>query len=149
MRVMKPVPGLARSCPICLACLVLAGGGTALAEEPVRDCTAAAQTYQEINLSSGVYTERAVAVVPLKIKVPAGVDTGLEDACLKVAGEDAGSRMTAEFERAEGCRQAARRVNITAAAGDSPAQIGGQFDTVAYEACLRGDVEVKVLDRQP
>lgn len=119
------------------------GVPTAAAE---RDCTGFAAGHQEINISSGVYSERAVAVVPLKIKVPTGTDGGMDEACLEADGRGTGSRVAAEFERAEACRQSARGVRIVDEARAASARIGGGFDAAAYEACMRGgEIEVEVL----
>jgi len=111
-----------------------------------RDCTGFAAGHQEINISSGVYSERAVAVVPLKIKVPTGADGGMDEACLEAEGRGTGSRVAAEFERAEACRQSARGVRIVDEARASSPRIGGGFDAAAYEGCMRGgEIEVEVL----
>lgn len=111
-----------------------------------RDCTGFAAGHQEINISSGVYSERAVAVVPLKIKVPTGADGGMDEACLEADGRGTGSRVAAEFERAEACRQSARGVRIVDEARAPAPRIGGGFDAAAYEACMRGgEIEVEVL----
>jgi len=111
-----------------------------------RDCTGLAAGHQEINISSGVYSERAVAVVPLKMKVPTGADGGMDEACLEAEGRGTGSRVTAEFERAEACRQSARGLRIVDEARASVPRIGGGYDAAAYEACMRGgEIEVEVL----
>lgn len=39
-----------------------------------QDCILAATTSMEINLSSGVYTERAAVSSPLKIRIPTGIN---------------------------------------------------------------------------
>lgn len=109
------------------------------------DCADGVVTEQEINVSSGVYTERAVATVPMKIRIPVGTDTGLQAECLRRQGRDGESRMAAEVTRAERCGEEARRVRLTRDERGQVASIGNAVDTAAYAACLEGAVEVEVL----
>lgn len=129
-----------------LGVLILGAWFAVPAAAAERDCTGFAAGHQEINISSGVYSERAVAMVPLKIEVPTGTDGGMDEACLEAEGRGTGSRVTAEFERAEACRQSARGVRIVDEARAPSPRIGGGFDAAAYEACMRGgEIEVEVL----
>lgn len=110
------------------------------------DCAKQTALWHEINLSSGVYTEQAVVSVPLKIRIPAGVDAGAMLECLRLEGIDPPAELAAEVERAAACRESARTVRLTAkdhAAG--AARIGGKIDDARYRACLQGDIEVDVL----
>ena len=110
------------------------------------DCAKQTALWQEINLSSGVYTEQAVVNVPLKIRIPAGVDAGAMMECLRLQGIDPPAELAAEVERAAECRAHARTVRLTAKDGTAAAaRIGGTIDEARYRACLRGDIGVDVL----
>ncbi len=113
------------------------------------DCAKQMALWQEINLSSGLYTERAVVNVPLKIRIPAGVDAGAMMECLRLEGFDPPAELAAEVERAAACRASARRLRLTArdgAAGAAgAARIGGEMDGARYRACLEGEIAVDVL----
>lgn len=128
--------------------LLAAAAAFAAGPSQAADCASAAATEQEINVSAGVYSERAVATVPMKIRVPAGTDTGLEAECLRLEGRDAESRMAAEVARASRCGEAARRVQLKRAANGSIAALGSVVDTEAYRDCLEGRIAVEVLDEQ-
>jgi hypothetical protein len=110
------------------------------------DCAKQTALWQEINLSSGVYTEQAVVNVPLKIRIPAGVDAAAMMECLRLEGFDPPAELAAEVERAAECRESARTVRLTAKDhAQGAARIGGTIDEARYRACLRGDIGVDVL----
>ena len=110
------------------------------------DCAGKARLWQEINVGSGIYTERAVASTPLMLRVPVGVDGELAAECLRLEGFDPAAAMRAEFERAEGCRTEARRLRLAPEAdGAGSRRIGSEVDEAAWRACLQQDVEVQVL----
>jgi len=110
------------------------------------DCAKQTALWQEINLSSGVYTEQAVVNVPLKIRIPAGVNAEAMMECLRLEGLDPPAELAAEVERAAACRGYARRLRLTARDGTAgAARIGGEVDDARYRACLEGEIAVDVL----
>jgi len=110
------------------------------------DCAKQTALWQEINLSSGLYTERAVVNVPLKIRIPAGVDAGAMMECLRLEGFDPPAELAAEVERAAACRAHARSLRLTVRDGAAgAARIGGGMDDARYRACLAGEITVDVL----
>ena len=125
--------------PTLPACLALS-----VAAHAAEDCAGRAQVWQEINVGSGLYTERAVASTPLMLRVPVGVDGELAAECLRLEGFDPAARMRAEFARARECGAGARRLRLAQAGGDAP-RIGGTVDDDAWRDCLRQEVEVQVL----
>lgn len=125
--------------PTLPACLALS-----LAAHGADDCAGRARLWQEINVGSGLYTERAVASTPLMLRVPVGVDGELAAECLRLEGFDPAATMRAEFERARACGAEARRLRLAKAGGDAP-RIGGTVDDGAWRDCLRQEVEVQVL----
>lgn len=110
------------------------------------DCAERAVQWQEINVGSGIYTERAVASTPLMLQVPVHVDAEFEAECLKLEGFDPAATMAAALERSERCRAQARRVRLVRndEAGGTP-RIGGEVDDTIYRECLRQEIEVEVL----
>ncbi|MGE0486289.1 MAG: hypothetical protein AB7Q81_19220 [Gammaproteobacteria bacterium] len=110
----------------------------------VAACARAHRLEQTIDLSGGVYTERAVAAAPLSVTIPAGVDDSGFAACLEQHGVDRAAPVEAWARRVEDCRGAhppASRVSI----GPGGAQrIGAGESDGAYEDCLDGRLEVEV-----
>lgn len=137
---MKPVPLIA------VSLLAALGAGAALAGE---DCAAKAARSHEINLSSGVYSERAVAMVPLTLRVPAGTDGAAYAACMKLEGFDPAQRMAAEVTRAGLCRDGARRVMLRPASSGTAARISSAVDEHQYRDCLAANIGVQVLPGDP
>ncbi len=76
-------------------------------ESTIEQCTREAQRTQRINLSAGVYTERAVASAPLEITIAAGNDEARYQGCLQRQGLDPSGESVAYVER---LRAAARRL---------------------------------------
>jgi hypothetical protein len=109
-------------------------------------CAERAVQWQEINVGSAIYTERAVANAPLVLRVPVGVDAELQAECLRREGFDPAASMAAEVAKSERCRQNARRVRLVRRdGGDQGPRIGGVVDEASYRECLGQPVEVEVL----
>jgi uncharacterized membrane protein len=56
----------------------------------VAACARAHRLVQAVDLSGGVYTERAVAAAPLSVSIPAGIDNSGFAACLGQHGAGRG-----------------------------------------------------------
>lgn len=114
------------------------GGGDA------RDgCARAAMHYQQINLSSGVYSERAVAVAPLTLRIPAGVDPASYGDCLAREGFEPAAPAVAYVERSRACRDEAAAPAVVRLADGSRPRLTGGLDTNAWRACVDGALEVE------
>jgi len=109
------------------------------------DCRRQSRLWQEINVSSGLYSEQAVARVPLKIRIPAGVDANAMAECLRMEGFDPPASMAAELGRVEDCRLQARSLRLTERSGSGPLRLGSEIDDSSYRECLRQEVGVEVL----
>lgn len=106
-------------------------------------CARAATVRQRINLSSGVYTERAIASAPLAFEFDTGLDQAQYGECLRREGFDERAATTAYLDRAADCR-ARHTPPVRLARQDGHARLAGALDEPAYRACLEGALEVEV-----
>lgn len=140
-------PRLARGLLAGAAALCGLWSGQGLAAElpeTAADCAARAGFVLRINLSSGVYTERAIASAPLAIEIPVGLDGNQHADCLRREGFDPAAEMAAPLERFQDCRDSARRQGTVRIAKAESIAVGGQIDVEAYRSCLASDIEVQV-----
>lgn len=144
---------------LALACLTLFASPLTLASGDPRDgvaatqagyegaqarCARAAGITHEINLSSGVNNERVNVASPLRIAITTGTDAARYDSCLRREGFPPRRRMLATFERADACRDEARRparVRLV----DGTGSLAQPFDEAHYRDCLDGGIDVEVM----
>ncbi|MSR13260.1 MAG: hypothetical protein EXR86_01600 [Gammaproteobacteria bacterium] len=111
------------------------------------DCAKQAATELVINLSLGVYTERAQVSAPLTLKIPTGFDSNAYGACLKIQGvEPAREALQAVFDR-QNCQRVARSTRLVSTSATGP-RIADSLDFAACEDCLNNQIEVEVLSPQ-
>ena len=108
----------------------------------VTACARSATVRQRINLSSGVYTEQAVASAPLSIDLATGLDQAQYGECLRREGSDERAATAAYVERADACR-AAHTPRVHLAREGERARLAGGLDEAAYRACLEGEIAVE------
>lgn len=108
------------------------------------DCEAQAAGEMELNLSAGVYTERAQVRVPLKIRIPTGTNPTAYGNCLHVEGRDPSQKMVETVNSMQDCRRNASTPRGVAMAGGGT-RITGGVDEVAYAECMKYDIDVEVL----
>ena len=106
-------------------------------------CVREAGRTQEINISSGVYTEKAVVSAPLHIEIPAAIDSKVFEECLVREGFDAPGATQAYFDRLHEC-QGANLKSVANAADGGVVRLGKAGDAAAVESCLNSDIEVDV-----
>lgn len=121
------------------------GGGISSIALTAEDCISAATTEMEINLSSGVYTERAAVSSPLKIRVPTGINHAAYGACLRIQGNHISKHMTATVARMGKCRNSTRSTHIVQTDGAMSAHIANVVDHSRYQACVDHGIDVEVL----
>jgi len=111
-------------------------------------CARSAGITHEINLSSGVNNERVNVASPLRIAITTGTDAARYDSCLRREGFPPRRRMLATFERADACRDEARRparVRLV----DGVESLAQPFDEARYRDCLDGGIDVEVISAMP
>lgn len=109
------------------------------------DCAKRVAQFQEINLTAGLYTERAVVSSPLKIRLPVGTDGDALAACLRLEGFDPAERMAAAVSNSGDCRNAARKTHLIKASDQGGTRIASAVDEAVYRDCLQNDIDVEVL----
>lgn len=107
------------------------------------DCEAQAAGEMELNLSAGVYTERAQVRMPLKVRIPTGTNPVAYGDCLQVEGRDPSKKMVEAVNTMQDCRRSASAPHVVAVAGGT--RISGGVDEAAYAECVRYDIDVEVL----
>lgn len=114
--------------------------GTVTADE----CRELSTMTKTINLSSGVYTERAVAAAPLAIELPIGTDKSEYAACLKKQPKQPHGEAVAYFERVAACSDEGY-AEPTLKIGRSGAieQFKSSRNGDAWRACIEGTLEVE------
>jgi hypothetical protein len=128
--------------PEILLCLGLLG--CSLPAHAEVDCKAQAAGDMELNLSAGVYTERAQVRMPLKIRIPTGTNPTAFGNCLEVEGRDPSKRMVETVNTMQDCRRSTSAPRLVAVAGGGT-RITGGVDEAAYAECVRYDIDVEVL----
>ena len=108
------------------------------------DCRRNAATNITINLSSGVYTDKAQISTPLQIKLPANVDDKAYVDCLirnQLLDQDGAERFLAKQDK---CRTKTRILKATSSSDGT--QIGqAQSIDEDFIACMDSDIGVEVL----
>ncbi|MGD9603380.1 MAG: hypothetical protein AB7O21_20515 [Gammaproteobacteria bacterium] len=116
--------------------------GTAVAAgAQAADCAGNATTHLDINVSAGVYTERAQVSAPMKLRVPTGVDARTLAECLRL--ERGGAPPAVGLEKIAECRREATSVRIRHT--DGVHALTEALDEAAFAACLEGGVEVELV----
>lgn len=105
-------------------------------------CARTATQKQHVNLSSGVYTEQAVASAPLSLELSTGIDQAQYGECLRRAGFDEHAATAAYVERADACR-AAHTPRVQLAREGERARLAGGLDEAGYRACLADEIAVE------
>ncbi|MEM7468454.1 MAG: hypothetical protein AAF387_16415 [Pseudomonadota bacterium] len=108
------------------------------------ECLRAAQIEHTVNLSSGIYTDKAQVTAPLHINLPATVDDRAYFECLvrnQLVDNDSAERYLA---RQDECRSKTRLLKSEAANG--VARIGQLKSNAGFNACMELDIGVEVLD---
>ena len=134
--------------PLALASLLAtwhaqADDATLTRMESIRSCDSAARLRQRINLSSGVYTERAVASSPLYLEIPVGSDGRVYADCLQRTGFSPDDQVTAEFARVAACNDTAIRHVVLKRRSSRNVRIGSKIDAAAYARCVDTGVTVE------
>ncbi len=104
-----------------------------------------AATELEINLSSGVYTERAQVSAPLKLRIPTGINPNAYGACLQIQGKDPSRNLINTVASMRECQRAARTTRLVAATSATAKHIASEVDTTFYESCVKNQIEVEVF----
>lgn len=136
---------------VCLAVIACVISGMKLAAaEPVnaqaaasRACAGSAVVTQRINLSSGVYTSRAVASSPLYLDVPLGTNAEFYDACLQREGFAPRDQVSAEFARVAACKQTAQRKVVLVRRAPGSVHIASNIDVPDYTRCVNAAITVE------
>ena len=127
---------------LCFACPILVS-----AEMTKQDCLKASGEKQTINLSSGVYTEKAQVAAPLHINLPPTVDHRAYFECLiknQLIDQDSAERYLAKQDR---CRTETRLLAASNSAGKT--RIGKSDNNEGYDACMDATIGVEVLEDPP
>lgn len=95
----------------------------------------------DINVSSGVYTERAQVSAPVKLRVPTGVDARALAECLRIGR--GGAPPAVGLDKVAECRRRAATVRIRRDAGGST--LAGDVDEAVLAACLADEIEVELV----
>ena len=114
------------------------------AEITKQDCLQASQNIQQLNLSAGVYTEKAQVATPLHIKLPPTVDDRAYFACLiknQLIDQNSAERYLA---RQDECRTKTRLLAASSDAGKT--RIGKSDNDASYVACMDSVIGVDVLE---
>ena len=114
------------------------------AEITKQDCLKASQNVQQLNLSAGVYTEKAQVATPLHIKLPPTVDDRAYFACLiknQLIDQNSAERYLA---RQDECRTKTRLLAASSDAGKT--RIGKSDNDASYVACMDSVIGVDVLE---
>lgn len=124
--------------------MVLIGQSTLAANMTQQDCLKTAQIEQKINLSAGVYTEKAQVAAPLHITLPAVVDDKTYFECL-VRNQLVDQNSTARYlAKQDECRTQTRLLQVKRSSGNT--RIGTSNDTETFDACMGSDIGVEVLE---
>ena len=113
-------------------------------ESTKQDCLRAAQAEQVVNLSAGVYTEKAQVTAPLHIKLPATVDDGAYFECLvknQLIDHNAAEKYLA---RQDECRTRTRLLAVKSDTGTT--RLGNSTNEELFVACMDANIGVEVLD---
>ncbi len=124
---------------------LLIGSVIAWNSSATEDCVQQAATELEINLSSGVYTERAQVSAPLKLRIPTGTNPHAYGACLQIQGKDPARNLVNTVASMRDCQRAARTTRLVAATSASARHIASEVDTAFYESCIKNQIEVEVF----
>lgn len=108
-----------------------------------RACAGAAGISQRINLSSGVYTQRAVASSPLYLDIPLGTDTHFHEECLRREGFAPREQVSAEFARVAACNRTTNRNVVLVRNSARSVRIANSIDVPAYTRCVDGAISVE------
>lgn len=122
---------------------VNATGTESSREASNRSCAGAARASQRINLSSGVYTERAVASSPLYLDIPIGNDTHFYEECLQREGFAPRDQVSAEFARVAACNRTTNRKVVLARRAPGTVHIASNIDAPAYSRCIDAAIMVE------
>ncbi len=128
--------------------IACSAGATELTEAR-ETCARKANNIQRLNLSSGIYTERAIASAPLYIDLPIGYDTGQYSDCMVREGFAGDEKIRAEFERLDACwKNDTRPIRLTRHRR-STVSISSEIDNVAYRRCVNREITVEAEISNP
>lgn len=108
------------------------------------ECRRSAQTEQRINLSAGVYTEKAQVTTPLHINLPATLNEETYFECLlrnQLIDNESAERYLA---KQDDCRKQTQLLSVTK--NEQSARIGSSNDEVSYSRCMDSTIGVEVLE---
>lgn len=134
-----------------LACSVSARGNEKDELLQVWECLKQATVRTEVNLNSGVYTEKAVVNVPLSIQIPWGYDQGSYGECLARWNLVSDVSKAAYLEAVDACRRESKSSGVPHI-GEPGASIRmpASHDERVVGECVRDrlgiDVEVQIPD---
>ena len=109
----------------------------------VRTCAGTAGMVQRINISSGVYTERAVASSPLYLDIPLGTDANFYENCLQREGFAPRDQVSAEFDRVAACNTTTDRSVVLVRRSPHSVRIASIIDVPAYTRCIDAALSVE------
>jgi hypothetical protein len=109
------------------------------------DCAQEAATDVTLNLSTGVYTERAQVSAPLKLRLPTGTNPHAYGECLKIKDQDPSRRMVQTITNLQDCHRTASSLHLITASPHHATRIGSKVDAAKYAECLKYDIKVDVL----
>jgi len=112
-------------------------------EASARTCAGTAGMVQRINISSGVYTERAMASSPLYLDIPLGTDAHFYEECLQREGISPRDQVSAEFARVAACNTTADRSVVLVRRSPHSVRIASTIDVPAYSRCIDATVSVE------
>lgn len=112
-------------------------------ETSSRTCAGTARMTQRINISSGVYTEHAVASSPLYLDIPLGTDANYYDKCLQREGFWPRDRVSAEFARVAACNTTTNRNVVLVSRSSQDVRIASSIDQPSYARCVDAAIAVE------
>ena len=113
------------------------------APQTKEECMRAAKIEHKVNLSAGVYTEKAQVTTPLHINLPATIDDKTYFECL-VRNQLIDHESTEKYlAKQDECRSQTRLLKVENNNGRT--RIGKSADVKTFDACMDSDIGVEVL----
>jgi len=110
------------------------------------DCASQAETSMDLNLSAGVYTEQAQVSMPLKLRIPTGMNPHTYAECLKIQGDDPSREIVRAVADNQHCRREAAQVRFVSTDPDAgEKRIRGELDADKFAECAGRGIKLEVV----